>query len=223
MKSNRHWPLYAAIAAILLAAVALLVFTKPQHTGEDFGISRILSPHDKNQNGIDDYTDILEGARIDARNAPTYKSAYYEGGYPPENEGVCTDLAWRALQHAGYNLKDMVDADIAANVALYPRVEGKPDPAIDFRRVKNLKVFFDRKATNLTLDVWDIAAWQPGDIVIFGEDYNHIGIVSDIRNSKGIPYLIHNAGQPVREEDALLAWAQLHTVAGHYRLENPPA
>lgn len=45
---------------------------------------------------------------------------------------------------------------------------------------------------------------MPGDIVIFGT--THIGIVSDKRNKDGVPYLIHNAGQPLREEDALLSW-----------------
>lgn len=48
-----------------------------------------------------------------------------------------------------------------------------------------------------------IEAWQPGVIVIF-ENSNHIGIISDKRNRNGVPYLIHNAGQPKREEDALI-------------------
>lgn len=190
---------------------------KKYYTNEDFGIERVKSSNDANGNGIDDYTDILLGARVDAQNKPMYKSAYYAGGYPPDNEGVCTDLVWRAFKHAGYSLKDMVDKDIAENVVLYPRVEGRPDKNIDFRRVKNLKVFFDRHAVSLTLDPLEIDQWQPGDIVIFGRAYTHIGIISDKRNKDGIPYLIHNAGQPNREEDVLLRYAELDTVAGHYR------
>ena len=67
---------------------------------------------DFNSNGIDDYTDILNGARIDAVNKPTYDDSYWEGGYPPDNIGVCTDVVWRAFKHAGYNLREMVDKDV---------------------------------------------------------------------------------------------------------------
>ena len=43
-------------------------------------------------------------------------------------------------------IKAMIDADIAQNTALYPRVQGTPDPNIDFRRVPNLNAFFARHA-----------------------------------------------------------------------------
>ena len=107
----------------------------------------------------------------------------------------------------------MVDQDIKDNLAAYPRVDGNPDPNIDFRRVPNLKVFFERYAESLTLDVTDIAEWQPGDIVTFGT--RHIGIISDRRNAEGIPYLIHNSGQPRREEDALTRGDT--PISGHFR------
>ncbi len=189
---------------------------------EDFGIQRIYSKNDYNNNGIDDYTDILLGARKDAENAPVYRSAYYAGGYPPEDEGVCTDTVWRAFLNAGYILRDLVDADVVINCDLYPNVNGTPDKNIDFRRVKNLKVFFDRYAESYTLDPYDIHQWQPGDIVIFGYDYCHIGIISDKRNKDGVAFLIHNSGQPLREENALIRWHNLHTITGHYRFENIP-
>lgn len=213
---------YAFICLLLVGAIGCVVFfTGRAYTGRDFGIKTAVSPHDANHNGVDDYRDLLLGARQDAQSLPQYKSAYYEGGYPPENEGVCTDLVWRAFRSAGYDLKTLVDRDIAAHTELYPRTQGNPDPNIDFRRVKNLKVFFDRHATPYSLNPYEIAQWQPGDIVIFGEDYIHIAIVSELRNSRGIPYLLHNAGQPVREEDALLQWANRHPITGHYRWENP--
>ena len=167
---------------------------------------------DYDNDGIDDYTDIMLGARKDAQNMPKYKSAYYAGGYPPDNEGVCTDLVWRALKNAGYSLKDLVDEDIKNNLSSYEKIE-KPDPNIDFRRVYNLKVFFDRNTNKLTNNVYEIAQWQPGDIVIFEE--SHIGIISDKRNKKGIPYLIHNTAQPVREEDVLERYKDI--ITGHYR------
>lgn len=80
-------------------------------------------------------------------------------------------------------------------------------------------MFFDKYATSLTLDPYDIATWQSGDIVIFGSSYTHIGIISDKRNKKGIPYVIHNAGQYNREEDALEYWYKKSGITGHYRYE----
>ena len=193
---------------------------KRYYTADFFNIETIKSPIDYNHNGIDDYTDILNGAKREALVNPKYQDGYYRGGYPPDNVGVCTDTIWRSLKEAGYDLKDMVDDDIKNNLALYPRVNGHPDTNIDFRRVKNLKVFFDRHALNLTLDLSDIALWQPGDIVIFGDNYNHIAIISDKRNRKGIPYIIHNAGQRNKEEDTLERWASKVHISGHYRFKS---
>ena len=190
---------------------------KKSYTARDFGIETILSKTDYDGDGIDDYTDILQGAKQEAKNRPTYKSAYYAGGYPPDNEGVCTDVIWRALKNAGYMLKNMVDEDIANNIEAYPGVAGAPDPNIDFRRVPNLKVYFDRNQISLTTDLTQIDKWQPGDIVIFGT--SHIGIISDKRNEKGIPYLLHNGGQPIREEDILEAYNQHEPISGHYRMK----
>lgn len=189
---------------------------------EDFGFEDIKSNTDYDNDGIDDYTDIVDGARIDAENKPEYKDAYYQGGYPPDTEGVCSDVIWRALKNAGYSLKDMIDKDIKENLDNYPRVNGKPDPNIDFRRVKNLKVFFEKNHISLTVDLSKIEEWNPGDIVIFQSgNQDHIAIISDKRNEDGLPYIIHNAGQENREEDGLefyneYAWP----ITGHYRLKD---
>ena len=201
------------IGIIVLAVLNYLNLTpKKYYTAVDFGIETIKSLNDYDNDGIDDYTDIMLGARQDAENMPTYRSAYYAGGYPSENEGVCTDLVWRAFRNAGYSLKDLVDEDIKNNLKAYTQIS-TPDPNIDFRRVYNLKVFFERNAQNLTTDINQIAEWQPGDIVTFSE--SHIGIISDKRNSKGIPYLIHNTAQPVREEDVMKRYAD--QISGHFR------
>lgn len=200
---------------IILAGIVFYYKNKKVFYAEDFGIEVIKSQNDYNNNSVDDYTDILLGAKEEARRKPKYKNAYYAGGYPPEDEGVCTDVIWRAFKNAGYNLKDMVDEDIKNNVEKYPRVEGRPDTNIDFRRVGNLKTFFERNAKSLTLDLSKIEEWQPGDIVTFG--ISHIGIVSDKRNSKGIPYLIHNGGQPQREEDILEIYNNFEKISGHFR------
>lgn len=216
MKKRKRNVVFVPIITIILIIVFCIlqyynIIPKKTYKAEDFGIITIKSKTDYNKNGIDDYTDILLGARMDAKNKPKYKSAYYDGGYPPDSEGVCTDLVWRAFKNAGYSLKNMVDKDIADNVELYPRVEGKPDPNIDFRRVSNLKVFFERNAISLTLDPYDIEEWQPGDIVTYGT--SHIAIVSNKRNKKGMPYIIHNSGQFNREEDALTR----QEISGHFR------
>ena len=126
----------------------------------------------------------------------------------------CQDKKYmEAFKNAGYCLKDMVDMDVASHVEDYPRVE-KPDPNIDFRRVKNLRVYFEKYAISLTTDINQIEEWQAGDIVIFGAD-KHIGIVSDKRNKDGQPYILHNGGQPNREEDYL----HRSEVTGHYRFD----
>lgn len=200
----------------LLFMVGYIVWKlKPTYKDYDFDVERIYSEVDANNNGIDDYTDIMLGARIDAKNHPVYDGSYQDTGYPPDNIGVCTDVIWRAFKNAGYNLKEMVDQDILK----YNRKDYKLkyiDPNIDFRRVGNLYVFFSKYAEVLTNDVNKIEEWQPGDIVVFGE-YKHIGIISDKRNKKGIPYVIHNSGQPFREEDILEARNKKDPITGHFR------
>ena len=85
-----------------------------------------------------------------------------------------------------------------------------------FRRVGNLDIFFKKYAQSLTLDINKIEEWQPGDIVVFGNE-EHIGIVSDKRNSKGQTYIIHNGGQPNREED-FFKYNNMEVI-GHYRFD----
>ena len=176
---------------------------------------RLTSSVDYDGDGIDDYTDIREGAQADAAAHPAYDSGYYEGGYPPSDRGACTDVVWRAFRNAGYDLKAMVDADIAADPASYSSAIATPDPNIDFRRTGVLNVFFGKYARSLTTDTADRAQWQQGDIVVF-ETSRHIGIISDRRDAAGIPFVIHNMGQRQREND-YLTFAKHMTVTGHYR------
>ena len=206
----------------IIATITYVIWTREsnrvEYYAKDFGIEVLKSKKDKDDDGIDYYTDILEGAKLEAERKPRYKSEYYVGGYPPDDEGVCTDVIWRALKNAGYSLKEMVDEDIKKNVEKYPRVEGKPDPNIDFRRVPNLKVYFERNQISLTTDLNKIEEWQPGDIVAFGK--SHIGIISDKRNKKGIPFLLHNGGQPLREENILETYNNYEKISGHYRMKD---
>lgn len=208
------------VAAVAVCAAAGLLVLEHLHLlpirtydAAHFGIDTVHSAADGNRNGTDDYTDILLGARADAERHPTYDGTYYLGGYPPDDVGVCTDVVWRAFKQAGYSLRDMVDRDIRRRPQAYPKVK-QPDSNIDFRRVSNLYVFLEEHALSLTRDVEAIAEWQPGDIVIFDDD-RHIGIISDRRAADGKPYVIHNAGQPAREEPYLDA----ARVTGHYRFD----
>lgn len=221
MKIIKRILIILIITFIIIASIITVYFifqtNKRTYTDNDFNIETIISSTDYDNDGIDDYSDILQGAKIEAEKKTKYKSAYYAGGYPPDTEGVCTDMVWRALKNAGYLLKDMVDEDIKNNVDEYPRVNGKPDLNIDFRRVPNLKVYFERNQISLTTDLFKIEEWQQGDIVVFGN--SHIGIISDKRNKKGIPYLLHNAGQLLREEDVLEIYNKYNPITGHYRMK----
>jgi len=207
-------------AVILAAAVALSAWyvvwsfrdlSRP-HSAADFGFSDLQSSVDCDGDGVDDYTDMVLGARAYIATDPEYKSAYYAGGYPDEGEGVCTDVIWRAFAAAGYSLKDMVDADVAANRSAYFGEGESSDSNINFRRVRNLLVFFERNAESLTLSMKNPRDWMPGDIVVFD---GHIGICSDVRNSHGIPYIIHHPDNVRRacEADDI----SLYTVVGHFR------
>lgn len=205
--------------AVIFAVIAILLsyffnlFPQEEYSINKFNIKQVKSSVDFNNNGIDDYTDIMLGARKDAENYPEYNGEYWGTGYPPDNIGVCTDVVWRGFKNAGYNLREMIDKDISNRPDAYTEIK-VPDSNIDFRRVKNLKVFFETYCESLTADIEDIAQWQAGDIVIFDND-NHIGIVSDKRNSDGKPFIIHNMGQPKREEDYL----KRAKPTAHYRFD----
>ena len=171
-----------------------------------------MSDIDKDNDGIDDQTDILINAREYISTKPKYKSKYYSGGYPDDAYGVCTDVVAFALKDAGYDLRELVNNHVKENRDLYDI--DVIDKNIDFRRVSNLKTYFDYNAISLTTDIKKIDAWQGGDIVVFKR---HIGIVSDKRNHKGISFVIHHANpyQKYYEEDIL---EQHNDIIGHYRI-----
>ena len=145
---------------------------------------------------------------------PKYKSKYYETGYPDDEYGVCTDVVANGLKDAGYDLKELVNEDIINNKEKY-NIE-VIDKNIDFRRVRNLDVYLKNNSIFLTKDLSQIEEWQGGDIIVFKD---HIGIISDKRNKKGIPFLIHHAN-PIQvnyEEDVLELYGQDYII-GHYRI-----
>lgn len=170
------------------------------YSNEDFSIETYTSEIDKDKDGMDDQSDILLNAKEYIQTRPKYKSKYYSSGYSNDEYGVCTDVVANALLNAGYDLMNLVNEDIKANKENY--TIDTIDKNIDFRRVRNLLVYFKNHAINLTTDLYEIEEWQGGDIVIF---HDHIGIISDKRNKKGIPFLIHHAHpyQIHYEEDVL--------------------
>lgn len=183
-----------------------------KYTNEDFNIKTYASNIDKDNDGIDDQTDILINTRKYIITKPKYKSKYYGTGYPDDNYGVCTDVVAFALKDAGYDLRELVNNHVKENRNLYDI--DMIDKNIDFRRVLNLKTYFDYNAISLTTDVKRIEEWQGGDIVVFNR---HIGIVSDKRNHKGINFVIHHANpyQRYYEEDIL---ENRDDIIGHYRI-----
>lgn len=201
------------IAAFFCFAATEIYLSCKEYTGEDFGISRYVSSADRDGDGTDDQTDILQNARAYVAGKPQYMSKYYGTGYPDDGYGVCTDVVAFALRDAGYDLMTLVEEHILSHRELYEI--DMPDGKIDFRRVRNLKVYFDQTAISLSTDPRDISQWQGGDIVVFE---GHIGIVSDLRNRKGVPLVIHHGypGQSDYEED-ILGKAK-EKILGHYRI-----
>lgn len=203
------------ILIFLIITYVLYLFNYIPHkmySNEDFNIKTYISKIDKDEDGIDDQTDILNNVREYISTKPKYKSKYYANGYPDDGYGVCTDVVAFGLKNAGYDLMQLVNEDIENNRDKY-NIE-TVDKNIDFRRVNNLKVYFDNNAIILTTDINKIEEWQGGDIVVFN---NHIGIVSDKRNKKGITFVIHHANpfQKNYEEDILKL---RHDIVGHYRI-----
>lgn len=209
---------FIVVGGIAFCAVIFLLYRynyipHKKYDTEFFGIQPYVSQNDKDGDLIDDQTDILQSARQYTAQKPRYKSKYYADGYPSDGYGVCTDVVAQAMLGAGYDLMELVDEDIRQHQKEYDIL--KSDKHIDFRRVKNLKVYFKNTAQSLTTDIYDIESWHGGDIVIFKK---HIGIVSDKRNKKGIPFVIHHANpfQADYEEDILEIWGK---VEGHYRIQ----
>lgn len=204
--------LIVLIIVVLYALYRFNYIPHKKYTNEDFNIKTYISKTDKDNDGIDDQTDILNNVRDYIKTNPKYKSKYYATGYPNDEYGVCTDVVVFGLKGAGYDLMNLVNEHIKTNRNLYDI--DVIDKNIDFRRVQNLKVYLDNNAIALTNDINKIKEWQGGDIVVFK---NHIGIVSDKRNKKGISFIIHHANpyQRYYEEDIL---EYRNDIIGHYRI-----
>ena len=207
-----------AFIIIMIILIFLLYFFNiiphKQYSNSDFKINTYISSVDKDNDGIDDQTDILNSVREYLKTKPKYKSKYYASGYPDDEYGVCTDVVAWGLKGAGYDLMELVNEDINRKRENYNIKT--VDKNIDFRRAENLNIYFKNNIISLTTELSNIQEWQGGDIIVFK---NHIGIISDKRNKNGVPYLIHHMSpmQVNYEEDVLELYGQDYII-GHYRI-----
>lgn len=201
---------------ILLGLIYLFyylnVIPHRKYSNEHFSIKTYISEVDKDSDGIDDQTDILKSVREYIAKKPKYQSKYYASGYPDDEYGVCTDVVAFGLKNAGYDIMNLLNEDVKEHRDSY-NIDAI-DKNIDFRRVQNLNTYLKNNAISLTTDTSKIKEWQGGDIVVFKR---HIGIVSDKRNYKGKPFVIHHANpyQISYEEDVLESSGE---IIGHYRI-----
>jgi uncharacterized protein YijF (DUF1287 family) len=165
---------------------------------------------------------VLIGAREEVERGTRYDASYVTIGYPggdvDPGRGACTDVVVRAFRRAGIDLQVLIHEDMCGDFEAYPQNWGliEPDPNIDHRRVPNQMAFFERYGQALTTETnrEHLQEWHWGDIVYwrFYTGQEHCGIVSDRKNPRGLPLVIHNAGI-AKEEDVLTRWQ----IIGHYR------
>lgn len=190
---------------------------------------------DEDGDGINDQKDILLGAKkqleVKAKNIfleGERETNYYQGGDPPPQLAICTDIVARAFKEAGFDLQKLVHRDISENFSVYPLRkiwnQHVPDPNIDYRRIQNLEIFFKRNAKALTIDfnpinTENLNSWLPGDIVFFDMDKDgysdNVGIISDTTTRDGVPKVIYNYIEPgyTCEENIL----EKEIITGHFR------
>lgn len=163
---------------------------------------------------------LVHAARAQVGVTTTYDGQYvrlsYPGGDLPMDRGVCTDVVIRALRAQGFDLQQRVHEDMRSAWKDYPnpwKLKG-PDRNIDHRRVPNLATFFTRHGQVLPVSR-DPKAYAPGDLVTWrlSKGLPHIGVVSDRKTPDGVPLVIHNIGEGVKEEDLLFQFP----ITGHFR------
>ena len=92
----------AVLTLLLLCNIVFYVLTHYQRTSasrpEDDYQGRIPQFHssvDRDDDGVDDQLDILDGALAYVNTHPKYKSRYYETGYPDDGYGRIEEIALR--------------------------------------------------------------------------------------------------------------------------------
>lgn len=144
MKKHKIIPVFIFFVVVLAAAGGIWFRCKDtgpagKRVSDQKTFPQFHSETDQDKDGIDDQTDILKGALDYVATKPKYKSQYYNGGYPDDGYGVCTDVVAFAMKAAGYDLMRLVAKDVEQHTDAYDI--DQPDPNIDYRRVKNLQVY----------------------------------------------------------------------------------
>ncbi|WP_051638581.1 DUF1287 domain-containing protein [Butyrivibrio sp. NC2002] len=167
---------------------------------------------DKDEDGIDDLTDIVDNAERMLMEDWSYGVHQYDGGYPTEWIGTSADVVTISLRDAGYDIRKQVNEDIIAHPEAYS--VDTPNIDMDFRDIDVLNIFFSRNAIKRTTDLLEYEDWQPGDIVFFSDE---IGILSYNRDENGILSVIYlpKAADTVCEWDTL---AENVDIIARYRI-----
>ncbi len=170
---------------------------------------------------------ILAGAREEARKAVPYIMNYevikYPGGDVADGTGVCTDLVIRAFRRAGIDLQKEISTDRKARLSAYPDIWDKraADRNIDHRRCPNLVAWLKKNAITLSTETTGepLTDWKGGDIVFYvykGSTHPwHVAIVSDKRDTDGMPLIIDSYPPHTTESHRLDDFAPIHS---HFRM-----
>jgi uncharacterized protein len=244
----KHFLIIIIILAIILAiTLSISKFTFKKEYSPPTALAALLPRYrvinmdnisvktDFDRDGINDQKDILQGAKAQLKNPANniFKNGnnetnYFNGGDPPAEIAICTDIIARAFMGAGFNLRQLVNDDISASFDSYPlRInwgQTRPDKNIDYRRIQNLEIFFKRNGQPMVVnfdfaDINNLEQWLPGDVVFFDMDRDgytdNVGIISDFTTRKGIPKIIYNYIDPgyTVEKDIL----STSSIKGHYR------
>jgi len=198
-------------------------------------LDKIDVKSDFNKNGNNDAKDIVLGAKkqLEIRSKNIFiegsqEPNYYKGGDPPSEWALNTDIIARSFKEAGYDLRVLINEDIKENFSEYPLQklwnQRVPDIDIDYRRIQNMEVFFQRNALSLitsfkSTDAKNLEQWFPGDVVFFDMNKDgytdNVGIISDSTTRNGTPKVIYNYIEPgyTTEENIL----ESKIITGHYR------
>lgn len=187
--------------------------------------------HDRDGDGIPDPLDILIGAKKTVLNADAYTEEAeryiklkYPGGDVDRKMGVCTDVIVRSVRNAGLDIQKALHEDILARRRAFPMIRKAADANIDQRRVGTLLPYFKKHWESHTAKLDDPDdPYRPGDIILMdtfpsrsGPD--HIGIISDQLDDKGLPLVINNwTNGTVTSEMDLLGFVPVL-----YRFRSPP-
>ena len=171
---------------------------------------------------------VLAGAEAQL-DEPSYYSLQATGyagldfplGDIDSGQGVCADVAVRALRAAGLDLQALVHEDMIRRPGAYAWYAATPDFNIDHRRVRVLRVFLDRWARSLDAGETPL----PGDIALFdtgienGTVFDHVGVVGRWQGG-GLPLVVNNWAPGLSTRAMDLLGPDFPEVVGVYRLGN---